>query len=82
MAGRGNGTREESWLEKGAQRQLAWNHGQGRSTPDTGAVRPVGGDGSRPVKEDRVKMSLHSSSFVEFSLVIHASVSSYMLSGM
>ena len=31
---------------------------------------------------DRVKMSLHSSSFVEFSLVTHASVSPYMLSGM
>ena len=25
--------------------ELAWNHGQGQSTPDTGAVRPVGGDG-------------------------------------
>ena len=38
--------------------------------------------GSRPVKEDRVKMSRHSSCFVEVSLVIHASVSLYMLSEM
>ena len=33
-------------------------------------------------EEDRVKMSRHSSCFVEFSLVTHASVSLYMLSGM
>ena len=37
---------------------------------------------SRPVKEDRVKMSRHSSCFVEVSLEIHASVSLYMLSEM
>ena len=57
MAGRGNGTREESWLEKGADTELVWNHGQGQSTPDTGAVRPVGGDGVQTSEEDRVKMS-------------------------
>ena len=34
--------------------------------------------GSRPVKEDRVKMSRHSSCFVEVSLVTHASVSLHM----
>ena len=39
VAGRGNGTREESWLDKGAGRQLAWNHGQGQSTPDTVAEK-------------------------------------------
>ena len=34
------------------------------------------------VQRQWVKMSLHSSSLVEFSLVTHASVSPYMLSGM
>ena len=34
------------------------------------------------MKEDRVKMSRHSSCFVEVSLEIHASVSLYILSGM
>ena len=63
--------------QRGEQRELAWNHRQGQSTPDSGDSR----------REDRVqrqwvKMSLHSSSFVEFSLVTHASVSPYMLSGM
>ena len=38
--------------------------------------------GSSDSEEDRVKMSRHSSCFVEFSLVTHASVSLYMLSGM
>ena len=38
--------------------------------------------GSSDSEEDRVKMSRHSSCFVEFSLVIHASVSLYMLSEM
>ena len=33
-------------------------------------------------EEDRVKRCRHSSCFVEFSLVIHASVSPYMLSEM
>ena len=76
LAGRGNGTREESWLEKGAGRQLAWDHGQGQSTPDTGAVRPAEKIGSS--EEERVKRCRHSSCFVEFSLVTHASVSLHM----
>ena len=33
-------------------------------------------------EEDWVKMSRHSSCFAEFSLVTHASISPYMLSGM
>ena len=41
VAGRGNGTREEIWLEKGADRELATGHGQGQSTPDTVAERRV-----------------------------------------
>ena len=49
-------TREESWLDKGAQKQLVWNHGQGQSTPDTGAVRPLA-EKIGPSEEDRVKMS-------------------------
>ena len=58
MAGRGKGTREESWLEKGAGRELALNHRQGQLTPDTGAVRPVAEKrGSSQGEEDRVKMS-------------------------
>ena len=32
---------KESWLEKGADRHLAWNHGQGQSTPDTRAEREL-----------------------------------------
>ena len=76
VAGRGNGTREESWLEKGADKQLAWKHGQMRSTPETVAEK-IGSS-----EEDWVKMSRHSSCFLEFSLVTHASVSPYMLSGM
>ena len=35
MSGSGNGTREESWLDKGADRQLATGHGQGQSTRDS-----------------------------------------------
>ena len=38
--------------------------------------------GSSDREEDRVKMSRHSSCFVEFSLVTYASVSLYMLSEM
>ena len=38
--------------------------------------------GSSDSEEDRVKMSRHSSCFVEVPLEIHASVSLYMLSGM
>ena len=38
--------------------------------------------GSSDSEEDRVKMSRHSSCFIEFSLVTHASVSLYMQSGM
>ena len=30
---------KESWLEKGAGRQLAWKHGQMRSTPETVAEK-------------------------------------------
>ena len=89
VSGSGKGTRKESWLDKGAERQLAtgqqrgesaeelaWNHGQGQSTPDTGAVRPAEKIGSS--EEDRVKRCRHSSCFVEFSLVTHASVSLHM----
>ena len=38
--------------------------------------------GSSDSEQDRIKMSRHSSCFVEFSLVTHASVSLHMLSGM
>ena len=83
------GDTKESWLGKGAERQLAtgqqrgesaevwaWNHGQGQLTPDTGAVRPAEKIGSS--EEDRVKRCRHSSCFVEFSLVTYASVSLHM----
>ena len=56
--------------------ELAWNHGRRQSTPDTGAVRPAEKIGSS--EEDRVKRCRHSSCFVEFSLVTHASVSLHM----
>ena len=85
--GSGNGTREESWLDKGARGAI----GDGTRTDavDTGAERRIGsGHGSREAnrhghrsreanrqeigssdsEEDRVKMSRHSSFFVEFSL--------------
>ena len=61
---------ERSWQE------LTWNHGQGQSTPDTGAVRPAEKIGSS--EKDRVKRCRHSSCFVEFSLITHASVSLHM----
>ena len=48
----------------------------GESTLDTGAVRPAEKIGSS--EEDRVKRCRHSSCFVEFSLVTHASVSLHM----
>ena len=80
VAGRGNGTREESWLEKGADRVGV--------EPRTGAVDTRHRSGETVAEnigsseEDRVKRCRHSSCFVEFSLVIHASVSPYMLSEM
>ena len=51
MAGRGNGTREESWLEKGADKRWVTGHGERRSTTDTVAER-IGSS-----EENRVKMS-------------------------
>ena len=61
--------------------QLATEDGERQSTRDSReTIRHE--RGTRPVKEDRVKMSRHSSCFVEVSLEIHASVSLYMLSGM
>ena len=83
-SGSGKGTRKESWLEKGAERQLvmgqqrgesaeelAWNHGQMRSTPET-VVKKIGSS-----EEDWVEMSAFQL-LVEFSLVTHASVSPHM----
>ena len=75
MVGRSNGTRKESWLGKGAER-VGDGDGEMRSTPDTVAEK-IGSS-----EEDRVKRCRHSSCFVEFSLVIHACVSPYMLSEM
>ena len=63
----GNGT-----AEKRVGRELAWNHGQMRSTPETVAEK-IGSS-----EEDQVKRCRHSSCFVEFSLVTHASVSPHM----
>ena len=72
-------------MKKGAERQLvtrqqrgesaeelAWNHGQMRSIPETVAEK------IRSSEEDRVKRCRHSSCFVEFSLVTHASISPHM----
>ena len=82
VSGSGKGTREESWLEKGADKQLATAHGQGQSTPDTGVVRPVRGDGvqtsERRSSQDESAFQLLCGSFAR----IHASVSLYMLSEM
>ena len=52
--------------------ELAWNHGQMRSTPETIAEK-IGSS-----EEDLVKRCRHSSCFVEFSLVTRASVSPHM----
>ena len=79
-----------AWPEEvtGHKKRVGWRKeltGSWRGTTDRGSRHwtPEWEEtGSRPVKEDRVKMSRHSSSFVEFSLVIHASVSPYMLSEM
>ena len=70
---------QRSWQElaTGQQRgesaeELAWNHGQMRSTPETVAEK-IGSS-----EEDRVKRCRHSCYFVEFSLVTYASVSPHM----
>ena len=68
--------RERELVGQRSWQELAWNHGQGQSTPDTGAVRPAEKIGSS--EEDRVKRCRHSSCFVEFSLVTHASVNLHM----
>ena len=64
------------------QRQLARNHEQGQSTPDTGAVRPVGGDGvqtnERRSSQDESAFQLLCGIFAR----IHVSVGLYMLSEM
>ena len=76
-----------AWPEEvtGREKRVGWREeltrvgdgdGQMRSTPDTVAEK-IGSS-----EEDRVKRCRHSSCFVEFSLVIHASVSPYMLSEM
>ena len=78
------GDAKESWLDKGAGRQLAmgqqrgesaeelaWNHEQMRSTPETVAEK-IGSS-----EEDWVKMSAFQL-LVEFSLVTHVSVSPHM----
>ena len=73
---------ESSWRldsREASSRELAWNHGQGQSTPDTGAERR-GSMGYGPARVSQDESD--SSSIVEFSLVTHASVSPYMLSGM
>ena len=69
VAGRGNGTREAVGVELRT------------GAVDTGAVRTVA-EKIGSSEEDRVRRCRHSSCFVEFSLVIHASVSPYMLSEM
>ncbi len=55
-------------------RELAWNHGQGQSTLDSGDSR---GDKMGSSEEDRLKMSAFEV-LVEFSLVTHASDSPHM----
>ena len=65
----GKGAREGSWLgttDRGSRHQTPERWDQSEEM------------GSRPVKEDRVKMSRHSSCFEEVSLVTHASVSLHM----
>ena len=84
VSGSGKGTRKESWVEKGAERQLAtgqqrgesaeelaWNHGQMRSTPETVAEK-IGSS-----EEEWVRM-LAFQLLVEFSQVTHASFSPHM----
>ena len=75
----GRERQSESW-----KKELAEGVGEGwREWPvDTGAERPVGWDEVQSREGRRVKMSRHSSSVVEFSREIHASVSLYMLTGM
>ena len=69
--------RHERELAAGRRtRELAWNHGQGQLIPETRSVRPA--EKIRSSEEDRVKRCRHSSCFVEFSLVTHASVSLHM----
>ncbi len=78
VSGSGKGTRmrvgwtkelRDSWRldsrEAGQQTELAWNHGEMRSTPETVADK-IGSS-----EEDCVKRCQHSSCFVEFSLVTH-----------
>ena len=68
MTGSGKRTREESWLDKMSSKlELARDDGQKQSTRDSRETSRHE-RGSRPVKEDRVKMRRHSSSFVEVSL--------------
>ena len=64
---------QRSWQElaTGQQRELAWNHGQMQSTPETVAEK-IGSS------EDDELRCRYSSCFVEFSLVTHASVSLHM----
>ena len=76
-----SGRGREKRVEKGADRQLATGHGQRRSTRDSREARQHE-MGSSDSEKDRVKICRHSSCFVEFSLVIHASVSPYVLSEM
>ena len=60
--------------------ELATGHGQRQSTPDTVAERRANMR-LGPAKKIELRCR-HSSCFVEFSLVIHANVSPYMLSEM
>ena len=82
VSGSGNGTRKESWLGKGADE--SWRRDTDREsrqwTPEQRG-EAAWHEGPATVKniESRCR---HSSCFVEFSLVIHASVSPYMLSEM
>ena len=83
VSGSGKGTRKRvGWTkelagvsdgtaERRVNRELAWNHGQMRSTPETVAEK-IGSS-----EEDWVKMSAFQL-LVEFSLVTHASVSPHM----
>ena len=77
VSGSGKGTKElrGSWRrdsrEVRSAEELAWNHGQMRSTPETVAEK-IGSS-----EEDWVKMSAFKL-LVEFSLVTHASVSPHM----
>ena len=81
VSGSGNGT----WEERGTKELDRLGYGTRTRAVGTGHRSREAGRheiGSSDSEDDQVKMSRHSSCFVEFSLVIHASISLYMLSEM